>query len=291
MDDSISVKSPAKINISLDILGQKNDGYHFLRSIMQSISIYDKLTITKNNEGKIEISCDNDTIPCDESNLAYKGAISFFNYAKITDIGIDIKIEKGIPALAGLAGGSADAAGAIVALNELYDTDFSMEELCDIGEKVGADVPFCIKGSTALAEGVGDILSPLPSFPECYFVVVKPNFDISTPEAFKKYDTLHNAKSSEFDDLVAALAVGDLKEISTYLFNALEYASQNEDIKKIKSQLVEEGALGALMTGSGSAVYGIFEKKKQAISCADELVDLYPFVKVCKPVTHGSIVV
>ena len=134
----------------------------------------------------------------------------------------------------------------------------------DIGEKIGADVPFCITGATAVAEGVGDILSPLPNLPECFIVIVKPDFDISTAEAFKKYDLFDVPKVSQFDDMIAAIATHDIETISSLLFNALEYAAENHEITKIKEEMLEMGALGALMTGSGSAVYGIFEKKRGA---------------------------
>lgn len=288
MQDSISVRTPAKINLSLDILGKKQDGYHFLKSIMQTVSIYDDVTVKPNGISEIRITCDNPDIPCDSRNLVYKAAIEFFSYIDCVTNGIDVDIIKRIPPLAGLAGGSSDAAGMIVALNALMETDLTKDELCDIGAKVGSDVPFCIIGSTALAEGVGDIISPLPNLAECYFVIVKPDINISTPEAFKRFDSLDVPKSSEFDDLIAAIAMQDIEKISSLLFNALEYASNDPKILKIKDELTSLGSLGALMSGSGSAVYGIFEKKKQASRCADELKDKYSFVEVCTPVITGA---
>jgi len=288
MQDSISVRTPAKINLSLDILGKRHDGYHFVKTIMQAVSIFDEIKIEPNEAGEIRIFCDTPEIPCDERNLAYKASIAFFKHIGCEPNGIDITIEKNIPAFAGLAGGSSNAGGVIVALNALMGTELSVDELCDIGEEVGADVPFCIIGATALAEGVGDILSPLPNMPECYIVIVKPDFDISTAEAFEKYDLFDVPKVSEFNDVIAALAMQDIEKLSSLLFNALEFASNQPEISRIKEEMKEMGALGALMTGSGSAVYGIFEKKKHASRCAEELSEKYKFVEVCTPFHSGA---
>ncbi len=287
MQDSVSVRTPAKINLSLDIIGKRNDGYHFVRTIMQAVSLYDEITVEPNEENLIRIFCDNPDIPTDERNLAYKAADEFFRYIECVPSGLDITIKKNIPALAGLAGGSSNAAGMLVALNELMETCLPVDELCDIGARVGADVPFCIVGATALAEGVGDIISPLPNLSECYIVIVKPEINISTAEAFSKYDILYEKKASDFDDLIAALTTQDLQKVSECLFNSLEIATEHSEIMKLKDELIEMGAMGALMTGSGSAVYGIFEKKKTAVKCADELSEKYPFVEVCTPVSNG----
>lgn len=288
MHDAISVRTPAKINLSLDIIGKRQDGYHFVRSIMQAITIFDEMTVTPNGLGEIRITCSNEDIPCDHRNLAYKAAIAFFKYVECEPNGIDINIEKTIPALAGLAGGSSNAAGAIVALNALMETGLSIDELCNIGNNVGADIPFCISGGTSLAEGVGDILSPLPNIPECYIVVVKPNVDINTAEAFQKYDLIDNMKTSELNDIIASIVVQDLEKTASLLFNSFEFATDYDEIADLKKKMLDMGAMGALMTGSGSAVYGIFEKKKQATRCADEISENYSFVKVCTP-HHGGV--
>lgn len=283
MQDSVSVRTPAKINLSLDILGKRYDGYHFVKTIMQTVSVFDEITVQPNEASEIRIFCDMPDIPCDFKNLAYKAAIAFFEHIDKTPNGIDITINKTIPALAGLAGGSSNAAGMVVALNELMETNLSIDELCDIGEKIGADVPFCIVGGTALAEGVGDILTQLPNIPECYILIVKPKINISTPEAYSKFDLLEVPKSSEFDDMIAAIAMQDIEKISNLLFNALEYASDCNEILRIKEEMLDMGALGALMSGSGSAVYGIFEKKKHASKCAEVFSQTYDFVEVCTP--------
>ena len=291
MQDSISVRTPAKINLSLDIIGRRNDGYHFVRTIMQSVSMFDYINVKTNEENAIRVFCDYPDIPTDESNLVFHAATEFFKHIGCEPSGIDIVIKKTIPPLAGLAGGSTNAAGMLVALNELMETELSVDELCGIGARIGSDVPFCISGSTMLAEGVGDILSPLPNLPECYFVVVKPSINISTVEAFAKYDAIPNKKSAELNDFIASLAAQDIHKVSSYLFNALEYASDHFEILRIKEELMSFGALGALMTGSGSAVYGIFEKKKTATKAADDLSEIYDFVEVCTPLTTGCEVV
>lgn len=288
MQDSVSVRTPAKINLSLDILGKRYDGYHFVRTIMQTVSLFDEITVTPNEVNEIRIFCDTPGIPLDCTNLVYKAAIAFFEHVNIQPSGIDITINKNIPAMAGLAGGSSNAAGMIVALNELMETELSISELCDIGEKIGADVPFCISGGTAVAEGVGDILNQLPNIPDCHILIVKPDINISTPEAYSKFDALEYTKSSEYEDLVAAIAMQDLEKMSGLLFNALEYAADNSEIFKIKEEMLDMGALGALMSGSGSAVYGIFEKRKLAARCAEAMEEKYNFVEICAPHNTGA---
>ncbi len=283
MQDSVSVRTPAKINLTLDILGKRYDGYHFVKTIMQTIAVFDKIVVEPNQEDTIRIFCDTEGIPCDSKNLVYKAAIAFFEHIQMQPQGIDIHIDKSIPAMAGLAGGSSDAAGMIVALNEMLNTNLSEDTLCEIAEKIGADVPFCIKGGTAVAEGVGDIITQIPDIPECYILVVKPDINISTPEAYAKFDMLEFAKSSKFEDMVAAIATQNLEEMSALLFNALEYAADCDEINDIKNQMLNCGAMGALMSGSGSAVYGIFEKKKFASKCAEIFEDKYSFVEVCTP--------
>lgn len=288
MQDSVSVRTPAKINLTLDILGKRYDGYHFVRTIMQTISVFDKLKISRNEENTIRIFCEEPGIPCDSSNLVYKAAMAFFEYNDMSPLGIDIHIEKEIPAMAGMAGGSSDAAAMIVALDEMLKTNLSQESMCEIAEKIGADVPFCIIGGTAAAEGVGDILTQLPDIPECFILAVKPDINISTADAYAKFDHLEFAKSSEYEEFVAAIATQNLKVIASSLFNALEYAADCEEINKIKQEMLASGAIGALMTGSGSAVYGIFEKKKYALKCAEEMKDRYSFAEVCTPFNKGA---
>ena len=286
---SIRLECPAKVNLSLDIVGKRDDGYHFLKMVMQSIDLCDYVTITKNNTGNISVSCDDESVICDESNTAFKAAKVFFEECEIDDFGVDIKIEKNIPSQAGLGGASADAAGVLVGLNELYKQNLSKTELCNIGERVGADVPFCILGGGALAEGIGDILSPIPSLEECFFTVVKPDLSISTKEAYGKYGSAVITRRPDTSSLIAAIVAQDLENLSSHLCNVFEETISSDVIYQIKDEMLENEAIGALMTGSGSAVFGIFEQKRKAQKCADKFDDFASFV--CEPVDHGAIIV
>ena len=182
-----TVRAAAKINLFLDITGKRSDGYHIVNMVMQSVSLYDEVTVTiEKGDGEINVSCTDESIPCDETNTAYQAVKAFFEYAQIKPKNVWVKIKKRIPSQAGMAGGSTDASAVLVALNEMLDTGFSQDELAEIAEHIGADVPFCIYGGTMTASGIGTILTPLPEMPECYIVVVKPDIKISTKEAYEK---------------------------------------------------------------------------------------------------------
>lgn len=286
---SIKLECPAKVNLSLDIVGKRDDGYHFLKMVMQSIDLCDYVTVTKNDTGKIFIGCDDKSLVCDESNTTFKAAKAFFEECEIDDFGVNIYIEKNIPSQAGLGGASADAAGVLVGLNELYEQGLTKAELCDIGERVGADVPFCIMGGGAVAEGIGDILSPIPSLEECFFTVVKPDLSISTKEAYGKYGSAVITRRPDTSSLVAAIVAQDLESVSSHLCNVFEETLSEDVIYQIKDEMLENEAIGALMTGSGSAVFGIFDNKRKAQRCADKLDDYQSFV--CEPIDHGAIIV
>ncbi len=288
MDSSVAVRTPAKINLTLDIVGKRSDGYHFMKTVMQSVSICDIVSVELKDEDGIEISCDDENVPLDERNIVHKAASAFFEYTKLKPCGLGISIEKNIPMQAGLAGGSANAAGVIVALNELFETELSLHQLCEIGVKVGADVPFCITGGTALAEGIGEIMTPLPALPECSIVIAKGKEGISTAQAFKKYDSLIIKEHPDCDEMVVALAVGNIKRVGELCMNVLEAAADIPDIAMIKKTMLDCGALCSVMTGSGSAVYGIFSKKKHALACLDELDGLADFAKLCTPIESGA---
>lgn len=290
MADTISIKTPAKINLLLDIVGKRPDGYHTLRSVFQSVGIYDTLEISLNDSGKITISCDTEGVPTDSSNLVWKACDAFFRFSGIESCGVHIDLEKKIPSMAGMGGGSSDCAAALIGLNRLFKTDYDIDTLCDIGEKLGADVPFCLTGGTVLCEGIGEILTPLPDFPECYIAVAKPEAAVSTPECYKKFDQLEIGEKANLDDMIAALVVSDLSGISNNLYNSLEAAADLEEVSEIKEAMVSCGALGALMTGSGSAVFGIFENKRDAKDCVKQLSESCPFTAVVKPVSEGCII-
>lgn len=286
MENSIAVRTPAKINLTLDIVGKRTDGYHYMKSIMQSVSIYDTIELRLTDTSTISLECNDLNIPIDK-NLAFQAARRFLDVMKLPRQGLHITLKKKIPQQAGLAGGSANAAGVLVGLNQLLKTKLSTKQLCDIGEKLGADVPFCIVGGTALAEGIGEILMPLPNIPDCTFLIAKGEQGIATADAFHDFDRITSTIHPETDNLVAALAVGELAGIASCCKNVLEQAVNLPVVSQLKQIMMDNGALGASMTGSGSAVYGIFSRKKTAVACVDLLKELVSFIEICSPVSHG----
>ncbi len=287
---SITIKAPAKINLILDILGKRDDGYHNLRSVMQTISIFDNVTLSVKGKKcrlpNVSITCSEPEIPTDESNIAYK-ACRAYNKAlgEMPFDSIAIHIEKHIPSGAGLAGGSSDGAAVLIGLNKLCGSTLSTDELCKIGASVGADVPFCIAGGTALCEGIGEKITPLKSLPDCEILVVKPDISISTPLSYKRFDELNNPKLSDFDKFMTSLNSGDLAAISKTLSNSLEDVTNERIIEDIKSEMIKSGVLGSVMTGSGSAVFGIFDNEKKAKLCADKFNGKM-FCRICQPETR-----
>ena len=265
----------AKVNLTLDVLGRRSDGYHDLCSVMQAISLCDDVELHLDTGKPWEICCGREDIPNDERNLAWRAAKEFFNAAGSEPDGLSIRITKRIPSQAGLGGGSADAAAVLRALNRWKDCPLSEYELCDLGAKVGSDVPFCVLGGTALAEGRGEKLTKLPDAPEMIFVVCKPELAFSTPELFRRLDETAVSERPETEKMCHALRRGDLREIGKLLCNVFEQAviPDYPEIACIKSVMLEQGACGCVMTGSGSAVYGIFDKLESARAACAELED------------------
>lgn len=284
---SVKVLAPAKINLTLEVIGKRQDGYHNISTIMQAVNLYDTVTVSKNDSGKVCISCDDDAIPCDDSNICAKAAYRFFDYCKMTNTGVDINIEKQIPSQAGLAGGSSDGAAVILALNRLFDTMLNPAEMHQIAEKVGADVPFCLVGGTKLATGIGTELKKMPSFANCSIVICKPqDVSVSTADAYKKVDAL-NAHASYTDEMIKALFSRDMFYITTTIFNDFELALQIPQVNEIKSVMLKCKARGSGMSGSGSAVFGIFTSERKAKKCVETLGEKYKDVFLCKPVKDG----
>ncbi len=289
----ITLKAPAKINLILDIVGKRKDGYHELRSVMQTVSLYDYITLTlteeiyENDEPEISVSCDKPEIPTDKRNTVCKACEAFFKAsgAKFKS-NIQIDIQKNIPSGAGLAGGSSDGAAVLVGLNRLFGDKLSQKKLCETGSLIGADVPFCIVGGTALCEGIGEKLTPLKKLPECSILLVKPDISISTPLSYKKFDELDKTKLSDFQSFVSALENENLSAISRLLSNSLEETTDEKVIYDIKETMTRSEALGAVMTGSGSCVFGIFENKKSAEQCEEKLRK-FTFTKICSPENSG----
>lgn len=286
--NSVTILAPAKINLTLDILGKRQDGYHELRSIMQSVSVYDRLTVTETGCGGFSMICGTEGVPCDGRNLVIKAATAFCEKFGIGG-GFEFLLEKSIPSMAGMAGGSSDCAAALIALNRLTGTNASLEKLLKIGKGLGADVPFCLAGGSRICEGIGEILTPLQDMPKCHIVIVKPSVSISTPLAFSKYDSISSPQASDFDGMCKAFGCGDLNGIAKRMFNALEYSSACPEIDRAKDELLSYGAIASMMTGSGSAVFGIFDGKTKAEECFIGLKGRYGFCEICHPVSHGCI--
>lgn len=293
MFSSVTVKAPAKLNLSLDIMDSGEDDYHLMRTVMQTVDLEDEIIIKKNNLGQINLSCDNENVPKDAANLAYKVALVFFEETRIEDIGVDIVINKNIPMAAGLAGGSADAAGVSVGLNELYETNLKDDKLCEIVLRLGADIPFCIKGGIKLADGIGEIFTPLPQLPECYFVIVKPQKSMSTKIAFELFDKFGSFKKPDVDSMVAGIIAQNLDVIAEHMCNEFEepVSARVPEIAEIKHALLECEAIGASMTGSGTAVFGLFNNKSKAKKCVKILEERYEEVFLTVPIDVGATVV
>ena len=287
--NTMLIHAYAKINLTLDILRKRPDGYHDLVMIMQSVGLYDEVTVKLNDSTGIHVKSSSALLMDDESNTAYKAAKRFFEYAGISDKGAEIGMEKNIPMEAGMAGGSADAAAVIIAMNRLCGTHFSDEELWQIGEKVGADVPFCIKGGTALCEGIGEKLTPLSLPDGLFFAISKPDDAVSTPEAYKLFDLCGKPNSGDYAGFEAALKSGSVRAIGGSVYNAFTSACAPASVRKEIERLSTAGASGAEMTGSGSAVFGIFESKQAAELAANE--SPLPFSGVYSPAGNGTEIV
>lgn len=262
--DSISLNAYAKINLALDVIGQRENGYHDVRMIMQTIRLFDKLSIRKTIRPTITLTTNLPYLPVNENNLVYAAATSFFKTVGIKE-GIFIQLEKRIPICAGLAGGSTDAAATLYALNELFDTKLSSKQLQEIGLTLGADIPFCLMRGTALSEGIGELLTPLPPAPPCWCLLVKPPVNVSTRYVYEHL-SFSSAIHPNIDAMCQAIQEKDLKKLAGELGNILESVTQKEypEILEIKKQMRFLGAVGSLMSGSGPTVFGLFDDKKAA---------------------------
>ncbi len=284
----MKLKAFSKINLLLDITGIKKNGYHSLFTVMQSISLYDVITVEKNNSNEITVSCDTEGVPTDKSNIVYKCAERFFEYADIKkDKGIHIHIEKNVPFGAGMGGGSGDGAAVLVALNKLFETGYSDKILCRIGVKVGADIPFCIVGGTALALDTGAVVASLPDIKEYYIVIVKPEASVSTKEAYAAVDAVEYMKHPKNNTMLELLADGECDEALKYCANVFEQAFDIPGRVDIKDTFNKNGALAACMTGSGSAIYGIFSDEESAVKSAENLKTDFKNVYICRPEKTG----
>ena len=283
----VTVKAYAKINLMLDILSRLDNGYHDLFMIMQSVGIYDTVTVEKNGIGGIAITCDVADIPTDERNVAYKAAAEFFAYTGIENNGISIDIQKRIPHAAGLAGGSADAAGVIVALDKLFGTALKEKDIIAIGSKVGADVPFCAIGGTMLAQYTGTVLSHLPDLSEKYIIIVKPDQDVSTGKAYAAFDTAERVRHLDTKGMLLACLNDDWKTISEKVGNVFEQFIEVTDRTVIKGIMRNNKCLCCCMSGSGPSIFGVFEEKENAEKCLEELKKGFKSSYLCTPMKNG----
>ena len=276
----------AKINLTLDVLGKRPDGYHDIQSVMQTISIRDDVEVEVGTAKPWTLSCDKEDVPQDSSNLAWKAAEMFCRAAKRDPEGVAIRITKRIPTQAGLGGGSADAAAVLRALNRHYDYPFSIYALAELGAEVGSDVPFCTLGGTVLCQGRGERLRKLPDLPETLFVVCKPDFPVSTPELYRRLDETAIARRPDHTAMEAAIVQGDVGAIAGQLCNVFEpvVTEKHLELNYIKSLMKSYGALGFAMSGSGPSVYAIAPSFEYAAVICTMLKDNYPQVFIAKTV-------
>ena len=271
----MKMKAYAKVNISLDIVGKRDDGYHLLRMIMQNIDLYDEIIVEKNNKDII-IECNKNYVPTDSRNLAYKAAIAFKERYNIAE-GVKIKIFKNIPVSAGLAGGSTDAATVLKIMNKLFEVNASDEELMELGLKLGADVPYCIKGGTALCEGIGEIITPLNPFKNKIIVLVKPSFGVSTKEVYKNFNMEKVKKHPETEELIKAMDEDNLRYVAYNMKNLLENVTlkKHKVLIDLKEEMNKYGAINSMMSGSGPTVFAFFDDKLKAQKCFEKMKQKY----------------
>lgn len=276
----------AKINLTLDVLGKREDGYHDLKSVMQTISLRDDIEIDIGTGKPWRLLCDKENIPTDNTNLAWKAAEVYLNAMGKDADGIEIRITKRIPSEAGLGGGSADAAAVLRALNRHYGEPLSIMALAELGAQVGSDVPFCVICGTAMVEGRGERVRKLPDMPDCVFVICKPEFSVSTPELYRKIDQCEIAKHPNNQAMESAILSGDLGKIAENVWNVFDpvVTAEHLELNYIKSICNSYGSLNQQMTGSGSAVYAIMPSFEYAAVVCNMLKENYPQIFIAKPV-------
>lgn len=265
----MQLKAYAKINLGLDVIRRRPDGYHEVRMIMQNVDLYDELIFEKTNDGVISIITDKEELPVNEDNLIYKAVKLLFDEFSITD-GISIKLYKNIPVAAGMAGGSTDAAATLKAVNEMWNLGLSIEELKERGVKLGADIPYCIMGGTAISEGIGEILTKIEDCPECIVLIAKPPVGVSTKYVYQNL-AIDEIKHPDIDAIIDGIQSGNISKVSDNLGNVLESVTVplHPVIDDIKKMMTDNGAMASLMSGSGPTVFGLFDSSKKAQNCAD----------------------
>lgn len=270
-------KAKAKINLSLDVKGRREDGYHLVTMVMQTIDLWDDVTVSVGPGKGIFLDPGLSYLPADRRNIAWKAAETFLEKAGISGSRIDIRVIKRIPVAAGLAGGSADGAAVLLALQQLFGAPLTAEALFDAALSLGADVPYCMRGGTMLAQGIGEVLSPLPPMPPCFVVLCKPPFAVSTPEVYRRLDKRRITRRPDTRGLCGALKAGDYNGVVHRLYNVLEdvTAGMHDEVESIKSALLDLQADGAVMSGSGPSVFGLFRDETRARLAYERLASRY----------------
>lgn len=272
--DRLELKALGKINLGLDVLGRRENGYHDVRMVMQTVYLYDRIIMKKSKTPGIRLETNLYYLPVNENNLAYQAAQMLMDEFHIEE-GVSIQLDKHIPVAAGMAGGSSNAAAVLFGMNRMFSLGLSQKELMERGVKLGADVPYCIMRGTVLAEGIGEILTPLSPMPKCYVLIAKPAISVSTKMVYEKLDSHEIEDHPDIDGILAGLKAGDLKKVAGSMGNVLERVTVNAYpvIDQIKKMMIKEGALNAMMSGSGPTVFGIFEEKATARKAADAIRD------------------
>lgn len=270
--DRMELKALGKINLGLDVLGRRENGYHDVRMVMQTLYLYDQITIEKTEKPGIELSTNLFYLPVNENNLAYRAADLLMQEFGVEE-GVKITLEKHIPVAAGMAGGSSNAAAVLYGINRMFSLGLSQEELMERGVKLGADVPYCIMRGTVLAEGIGEILTPLPAMPRCTVLVAKPPISVSTKLVYEKLDAHEIENHPDIDGVLEGLERQDLKKIASSMGNVLERVTVEEYpvIEEIKEMMKANGALNAMMSGSGPTVFGLYSDKRMAKEAAQKI--------------------
>ncbi len=285
--ETLSLKAYAKINLTLDVTGKRENGYHDVRMIMQQIDLHDKVTLEKRDSG-ISLTSDNAFLPCDRSNIAWRAAEAVSEFVS-RDLGVAIFIEKRIPVAAGLAGGSTDAAAVIRGMNLLYELGLSLQQMKDIGVGIGADVPFCIQGGTALAEGIGEALTPIDADKSHWIVLSKPSLGVSTKLVYEALDYRTIASHPDTEAMINHVKRGDANGIANLLENVLEPVTLSlyPSVGSLKAKMKEYGACGVLMSGSGPSVFGLFKSYEKACAAAKRLERIYKQTFVTRTIVGG----
>ena len=261
----IKLKARAKINLGLDVVRKREDGYHEVRMIMQMINLYDKITLRRSTEPGIRVTTNLPYLPVNEDNLVYRAAKLLMDEFQVTE-GVEIELQKYIPVAAGMAGGSSDAAAVMVGINRIFHLGLTKKQLMERGVKIGADVPFCIMRGTALAEGIGEVLTPLPAMPHCSLVIAKPKIHVSTKFVYGNLKANELKEHPDIDGQVQALREGSLEQLVAKMGNVLETVTvpAYPVIDEIKKTMLKNDAMGAMMSGSGPTVFGVFEREERA---------------------------